>query len=129
MDRESSITHPSVTAAPGEIAPDAFLRLCPSRDLLARIGEKWSLLALVALAEGPQRFGALRRRLEGISHKMLTQTLRRLETDGLVARSVEDGRVPAVRYALTARSRDLLPIVADLKRWAECNLVAARNAI
>jgi DNA-binding HxlR family transcriptional regulator len=66
--------------------PDAFLKICPSRAVMARIGEKWTLLVMACLADGPVRFGALRRRIEGISQKMLTQVLRHLERDGLIER-------------------------------------------
>lgn len=102
--------------------PDAFVRICPSRPVLARIGEKWATLALVALANGPVRFGDLRRRLEGVSQKVLTQTLRGLERDGLVVRDVYDERRPRVEYRLAERGRALLPWVAGLKAWAEENL-------
>lgn len=102
--------------------PDAFAAACPSRGLIARLGEKWALLALVALAEKPERFGALKRRLEGISAKMLGQTLRNLERDGLVARTILSTRPIAVDYRLTSRGEDLLPLARDLKRWAEINL-------
>ncbi len=103
-------------------APDAFVRVCPSRQLLARVGEKWALMAVVALADGPVRFGALLRRLEGISQKMLSQTLRNLEQDGLVTRTLVDERPLRVDYALTERGVSLLPLAVGLKAWAEANL-------
>ena len=103
-------------------APDAFVRICPSREVLARMGEKWTTLALVALNNGPMRFGALHRKLEGISQKMLSQTLRNLERDGLLTRTVKDLRPLSVEYALTARVEMLVPIVIALKAWAEANL-------
>ncbi|MCU0686177.1 MAG: helix-turn-helix transcriptional regulator [Polyangiaceae bacterium] len=108
--------------------PDAFVRLCPSRAVLARIGEKWSALALVALAPGPVRFGSLRRRLEGISPKVLAQTLRHLERDGLIVRDVYEARLPHVEYRLTARGRSLLPWVLGLKAWAEAHLHAIEES-
>lgn len=104
-----------------DVAPDAFLKACPSRALLARIAEKWALLVLVALEEGPTRFGALRRRIEGVSQKMLTQTLRALERDGLVTRHLHDEMPLRVEYALTDRGHELLPLAAQLKHWAEKN--------
>ncbi|MEO0819886.1 MAG: helix-turn-helix domain-containing protein [Pseudomonadota bacterium] len=58
--------------------PDAFLQACPSRDIIARLAEKWTMLVIVALEDGPHRFGAVRRRVEGVSQKMLTKTLRKL---------------------------------------------------
>lgn len=76
------------------------------------------------------RFGALHRKLEGISQKMLSQTLRSLERDGLLTRTVRDLRPLSVEYALTARAIDLVSIVQALKAWAEANLfaLAASNA-
>ncbi|HEU4406348.1 MAG TPA: helix-turn-helix domain-containing protein [Polyangiaceae bacterium] len=102
--------------------PDAFLRLCPSRGVLSRVGEKWATLALVALSGGPVRFGELRRRLEGVSQKVLSQTLRNLERDGLIVRDAYDERLPRVEYRLSERGRSLLPLVVGLKAWAEENL-------
>ena len=104
------------------LVPDAFARACPSRLVLARVGEKWSLMALVALIDGPMRFGALHRKLEGVSQKMLSQTLRNLERDGLVIRTVYDVRPLRVDYTLTDCGRSLTPHVLALKRWAEENL-------
>ena len=103
-------------------APDAFVSICPSRMVLSRIGDKWTMLALVTLAAGPVRFGALRRRLQGVSQKMLSQTLRNLERDGVVSRTVATERPLRVDYELTARGRTLLPLAAALKTWAEQNL-------
>lgn len=111
---------PSLTT----VSPDAFLKACPSRALLARVAEKWTLLVLVALEDGPTRFGALRRRVEGVSQKMLTQTLRGLERDGLITRHLYDEMPLRVEYELTAPGRELLPLAAQLKRWAEANYTA-----
>ncbi|MFN8829660.1 MAG: winged helix-turn-helix transcriptional regulator [Labrys sp. (in: a-proteobacteria)] len=102
--------------------PDAFLRLCPSRAVMARIGEKWTALSLAALKDGPMRFGALMRRLDGVSQKMLSQTLRNLERDGLITRHVHDERPLRVDYELTDRGADLVPIILALKAWAERHL-------
>jgi DNA-binding HxlR family transcriptional regulator len=109
-------------------APDAFLKLCPSRAVLARIGEKWTALVLVALKDGPMRFGALRRRLEGVSQKMLSQTLRHLEQDGLILRTLHDERPLRVDYALTPRGADLAPLLVALKAWAERHLHAIQHS-
>jgi DNA-binding HxlR family transcriptional regulator len=108
--------------------PDAFLLACPSRGLVARLGEKWSLLALVAIGSGTDRFGALKRRLQGVSAKMLTRTLRTLERDGLVARAVVSTRPFVVTYALTPLGATLLPHAQALKRWAEQNLAVIESA-
>lgn len=101
--------------------PDAFLVACPSRQFFARLAEKWTLLAIIALADGPERFGALRRRLDGVTQKMLTQTLRKLEADGLVHRELFDEMPLRVEYSLTDRGADLLPHIRALKAWAEAN--------
>ena len=104
--------------------PDAFLLSCPSRDLFTRLAEKWALLCIVALAESPLRFGALRRRVQGVTQKMLTQTLRKLENDGLVHREMFDEMPLRVEYSLTAKGRDLLPLVKSFKVWAEENFAS-----
>jgi DNA-binding HxlR family transcriptional regulator len=101
---------------------DAFLAVCPSRPILARLGEKWALLAIAALFSGPQHFGELRRQLEGVSQKMLTQTLRALERDGLVAREVIDSRPIRVAYSLTALGEDFAVHATALKAWVEAHL-------
>ena len=110
-----------------EPEPDAFLRICPSRGLLERLGEKWAMLAVVALKEDAMRFGQLMRRLEGVSQKMLTQTLRRLERDGMVRRQVFDEMPLRVEYSLTQRGLDVVPLVESLKAWAEANLHAVER--
>lgn len=97
--------------------------MCPSRHLLARLGEKWTVLAITDLAGGPVRFGQLLRRLEGVSQKMLTQTLRNLERDGLISRAVVNDRPIQVSYALTPMGQDLLPVVAALTEWTRSHYV------
>lgn len=108
--------------------PDAYLSACPSRPLMARLGEKWTVLAIVALEDGPLRFGVLRRQLEGVSQKMLSQTLRNLERDGLLVRTVFDARPIRVEYELTKLGMSLVPLLMDLKRWAEQNLETVEAA-
>ena len=108
--------------------PDAFLQMCPSRGVLTRIGEKWCSLILAALSEQPKRFGALKRRLDGVSQKMLSQSLRHLERDGLVSRTVIDTRPLQVEYALTELGHSLVPHVTAVKFWAEANLKAVEQA-
>ena len=95
---------------------------------MARIGDKWATLVLVALADGPHRFGELRRRLEGISQKMLTQTARNLERDGLVTRTLYDERPIRVEYELTSLGHTLVPQVHALKSWAEGNWKTVEQA-
>ncbi|MFF2747444.1 winged helix-turn-helix transcriptional regulator [Kitasatospora sp. NPDC058048] len=126
---------PTTTAAQRRAAEaadyDAYLAECPARQLLDRIGDKWASLVVNALADGPLRYSGLRRRLAGVSEKMLTQTLRALERDGLVGRTVTAGVPARVDYALTALGRDLLPLMQQIKAWAECHMpqvLAARAA-
>ncbi|MBO6689328.1 MAG: helix-turn-helix transcriptional regulator [Henriciella sp.] len=95
---------------------------------MARIGDKWATLVLVALADGPYRFGELRRRLDGISQKMLTQTTRNLERDGLVTRTLYDERPLRVEYELTSLGQTLVPQVKSLKSWAERSWHAVEQA-
>lgn len=98
---------------------DAYLAQCPSRVLLDRISDKWVTLVLCALADGPLRFSELSRQLAGVSQKMLTQTLRTLERDGLVTREITPSVPVRVDYELTDLGRSLLPVLALLKEWAE----------
>ena len=114
---------PTLTAAQRQTAGredyDAFLAACPSRQVLARISDKWVTLILVALARGPLRYSDLRKIIAGVSQKMLTQTLRALERDGLVSRTVT-ARVPVrVDYQLTPLGESLMPAVHAVKSWAE----------
>ncbi|MFD0278212.1 winged helix-turn-helix transcriptional regulator [Kitasatospora sp. NPDC127111] len=110
---------------------DAYLAECPARQLLDRIGDKWVSLVVNALADGPQRYSDLRRRLAGVSEKMLTQTLRALERDGLLTRTVTPSVPARVDYALTPLGAGLLPLMRSIKTWAEQNMpevLAARDA-
>lgn len=99
-------------------AVDPYLAGCPSRRLLDRIGDRWTVLLVVALGDGPRRFSELRRTVEGISQKMLTQTLRALERDGLVTRTVHAEVPPRVVYELTGAGHSLRDPLAALHRWA-----------
>jgi DNA-binding HxlR family transcriptional regulator len=102
-----------------KLAYNAFLEACPSRQLLDTLGDKWVTLVLVALGEGGKRHGELARVVAGVSQKMLTQTLRSLERDGLITRAVTASVPVRVDYALTALGKDLELQVRELKRWAE----------
>ena len=107
---------------------DAFLAVCPSRQLLDRISDKWVALVLCAL-DGDQehpslRYSELARRLGGVSQKMLTQTLRALERDGLVTRTVVATVPVTVSYELTDLGRSLRQLVRGLKDWAETHMDA-----
>jgi DNA-binding HxlR family transcriptional regulator len=86
--------------------------------VLQRVGDKWSMLTITALADGPRRFSELRRTIEGISQRMLTLTLRGLERDGLVTRTVTPSIPPRVDYELTELGQSLQQPVGELARWA-----------
>ncbi len=98
------------------------------REVLNRIGDKWSLLVVGALAEGPRRFNDLRRGIHGVSQRMLTLTLRLLERDGLVVRTVFATIPPSVEYDLTPLGRTLIGPVRVLSQWARRNRQAMRAA-
>ncbi|GAA4254412.1 winged helix-turn-helix transcriptional regulator [Dactylosporangium darangshiense] len=89
------------------------------RGLLSTIGDKWTLAVVAALVDERRRFTDLQRRVDGISHRLLTKTLRDLERDGLVTRSVHAEVPPRVEYALTPLGRTLLGPVEGLARWVE----------
>lgn len=97
---------------------DVYAETCPSRALLSLVTSRWAVLVIGALEEGPQRFGALRRRLEGISPKVLTDKLRDLEAEGLLTRTVVDAPL-AVHYELTPRGRTLVKPLTALRLWAQ----------
>lgn len=101
---------------------------CPARDVLDRIGDAWSVLVITELANGPCRFNALRRVVDGISQRMLAVTLRHLERDGLVSRTILDLKPPQVEYALTRRGRSLYQAVGVLAAWAEANQPGIRKS-
>lgn len=92
---------------------------CPVRSVLDRIGDKWSTLILIVLAAGPQRFSAVGRAVPDISKRMLTQTLRDLEREGLLSRHVFPTKPPSVEYRLTPLGRSALEPLAALVAWAE----------
>lgn len=98
---------------------------CPIRDVLSRLGDKWSMLVLMTLhANGVMRFSEIQRTIGDVSHRMLTVTLRTLETDGMVARRVYAEVPPRVEYRLTVRGESLLPHVFSLVEWAQANASA-----
>ncbi|MEP6800224.1 MAG: helix-turn-helix domain-containing protein [Lapillicoccus sp.] len=110
---------------------NAFFASCPSRKVLDRLSDKWVTLVLVALRDGSLRYSELSRQIAGVSQKMLTQTLRTLERDGLVTRTVTPSVPVTVDYALTDLGGSLLVVVAEVKVWAEAHLrevEAARDA-
>lgn len=94
---------------------------CGIRDVLDRIGDKWSVLAIVELSSGSRRFRELQRAIYGISQRMLTLTVRRLERDGLVLRTVYPTVPATVTYELTARGASLTHLVKQLADWSLAN--------
>ncbi|MFF2318156.1 winged helix-turn-helix transcriptional regulator [Arthrobacter sp. NPDC058097] len=90
---------------------------CPSRTVLDHVTSKWGVLILVALSEGPQRWSELRRRAEGISEKMLAQTLKTLEGDGFVRRDAQPIIPPRVDYSLTGSGEELAALLLPLVAW------------
>ncbi|MEU4561005.1 helix-turn-helix domain-containing protein [Actinoplanes sp. NPDC023936] len=101
---------------------DAFLDACPTRELLSRLTDKWVALVIPALAGGPQRHSELAHRIAGVSQKMLTQTLRTLERDGLVTRTVTASVPVRVDYELTPLGHELFPVMLAIKAWAESHM-------
>lgn len=95
---------------------------CPSRQLLDRIGDRWSVLTIGALADGPARYSAVAARVQGVSQKMLTQTLRALERDGMVTRTVFPEIPPHVEYELTDLGRSLRTVLVPLEDWATSHM-------
>ena len=111
-----------------QVVADVFSRACTSREALEHVTGKWSLLALSALAESPRRFGELRRRIDGVSEKMLAQSLQTLERDGWVHREVRSTIPPHVEYRLTGSGADLVPHLLGLVRFVEDRMPDVRAA-
>ena len=109
---------------------DPYVRDCPTRQLLDRIGDRWTVLIIGTLQAGPLRFSQIARQVDGVSQKMLTQTLRALENDGLVTRTVFAEVPPRVEYELTPLGFTLREPLKALEEWATANMsqvLAARN--
>lgn len=101
---------------------DVYAQDCPCREVLNLVANKWSALVIGALENGPMRFGALRRRINGVTQKMLSQTLRSLERNGLVERSVFPTTPPAVEYALMSLGSSVAKPLAAIREWSEGHL-------
>jgi DNA-binding HxlR family transcriptional regulator len=101
---------------------DVYNEHCPTRMVLDRIADKWTVLIVGALENKTKRFGELRREIGGVSQKMLTQTLRGLERDGLVARVVYASVPPKVEYSLTELGRTVIRILEAIREWSEKNI-------
>jgi DNA-binding HxlR family transcriptional regulator len=130
MRQDTTLTStPAAAHRRGRGRPSAREDLpCPIRDVLDRIGDAWSVLVLTTLEPGPERFNQLRRQVEGISQRMLTVTLRHLERDGLVSRTVIPSTPPQVEYALTAMGRSLCIPLKVLADWAGSHQPVIRGA-
>jgi DNA-binding HxlR family transcriptional regulator len=100
---------------------NVYLRNCPCRDVLDLLANKWTALMLGALARHSHRFGELRRAVDGISQKMLTQNLRQLERDGLISRTVHPTTPPTVEYALTEMGAEVSAHLIALSAWSQSN--------
>ncbi len=109
-------------------AYNANLRECPGHEVLATLSDKWVTLVLAALGDGPLRRAELSRVVAGATPKMLTQTLRKLERDGLVDRSVVADVPPQVTYSLTQLGVVLLPVQRAIKDWAETHIAEITSA-
>lgn len=109
-------------------AANVFSSACPSRRVLAVLAEKWTLLVLAQLARGPLRTAEIRRGVDGVSEKMLIQTLRKLETFGLVSRKSYPELPPRVEYRLTPLGRSLARLAGLFGRWVERNVVVLLKA-
>lgn len=101
---------------------DVYAAQCPCRDVLDLLANKWAALAIGALEDGPLRFGELQRRLQGISPKVLTQTLRRLEDNGFLHREIYPAVPLHVEYSLTDLGHSVSKPLAALRTWVETNL-------
>ncbi len=108
--------------------PHHFSSGCPSRQLIDQIADKWSMMVLVVLDGGPMRFNAIKRHLEGVTQKALTQCLRRLERNGIVLRRVLPLSPVAVEYEITPLGRSLLGPFKALYRWTFENLTVVEQA-
>ncbi|MFB7724060.1 winged helix-turn-helix transcriptional regulator [Nocardia sp. NPDC056100] len=108
---------------------DVYSAKCPTRQVLDHIAGKWTILIIDALHEqGPMRYTELSRRIGGVSQKMLTQTLRSLETDGFLTRTVEPTIPPRVDYELTDLGRSLAEPIAALRNWTEQHINEVERA-
>lgn len=117
----ASVRHTEVTGSLAgllELPPDESFGACPVRDVLDRIGDKWSVLVIALLGDGPMRFMELKRSIGLVSQRMLTRTLRGLERDGLITRTVHPVVPPRVDYELTALGHGLQGVLTELTRWS-----------
>ena len=102
-----------------KMKPNIFVQACPSREIFSRISGKWTIMILLCLEKTPKRFNELKKVIDGISQKVLTENLRSLERDGLILRKVISSRPIKVEYSSTHLSLELLGILNGLKDWTE----------
>jgi len=107
---------------------DLFAAPCPSREVLKHVCSRWGVLILVALRSGTHRFSELRRKMGGVSEKMLAQSLQALTRDGFVSRQSHPVVPPFVEYSLTPMGKEIAEKVADLANWIELNLLKVMEA-
>ncbi|QSF54758.1 winged helix-turn-helix transcriptional regulator [Brevundimonas fontaquae] len=117
-----------MVTTPNESSDIVYSVDCPTRDVMDQISNKWVTLIMIALADEPKRFRRLMRQVQGISQKMLTQTLRGLERDGLVNRAVLPTSPIQVEYSLTTLGRSLYVPLVELRTWSEKNIEAITAA-
>lgn len=113
---------------PKDLTPNVFAAECPTRRVVDRVADKWAVLILILLADGTKRFNALKRMIGGVSQKMLSQTLKSLERDGLVSRKVIPTVPVTVEYSITPLGRTLHAAVDPLRIWAETHIAAVEAA-
>jgi DNA-binding HxlR family transcriptional regulator len=111
-----------------DLQPQCFSSDCPSRALFDQIADKWSMMVLAVLDDGPLRFNAIKRRLQGVTQKALTQCLRRLERNGLVSRRVIPVSPVGVQYEMTPLGRTLQQPLKELHAWTVGKLPQVENA-
>ncbi|MER6188275.1 MULTISPECIES: helix-turn-helix domain-containing protein [unclassified Streptomyces] len=123
---------PTLTAAQrreqARVEYDAFIRGCPTNQLLDRLSDKWVSLVVSALSTGPMRYSDLTRKIAGVSPKMLTQTLRSLERDGILVRTVTPSVPVRVDYELTPLGHSLAVLLTAVKDWAETHIDEVHQA-
>ena len=110
-----------------KLKPNIFVLACPSREIFSRIGGKWTIMILLCLEKTPKRFNELKKVIDGISQKVLTENLRSLERDGLIFRKVISSRPIKVEYSSTHLSLELLEILNGLKDWTEGSMKLMLN--
>ena len=128
MGGEASSSGPETSADYEHVCADHPRAGAAIRNVLDRIGDKWSLLVIVTLENGPLRHSQLKRRVAGVSQRMLTLTLRQLERDGLVTRSIHPQIPPRVDYELTDLGRTLIPTAQGIAQWAIEHFAAIERA-